>query len=308
MNTRFLLIFALLHWFASGGAQDINEAVKLESRNNDDRSVVISARTHAPGTFGIVVEFTALTNTSHQHWFYTSVSGSGTVATLKPLDSEQGVGYGYVYSYNRGRANPKHSASAVYRLPFSAGKIRRCNTLSYLWEDIKEKPQEWYPWMFYMEKGDTVFAMRKGLVVEICDGEGPVADSVSVSYSSHSNSVTIEHGDGTLAHYNVLERNSFMVKVGDIVYPDTPLALAGSYDNLDYQVRVVVRMLRVDLGKVKERGKLSDALYYDCINPVFMTEKGPAAIIPGENYRPVVTEDMVKAEMTRKELKKRAGK
>ena len=36
----------------------------------------------------------------------------------------------------------------------------------------------------------------------------------------------IEHEDGTLAYYNVLEKNSFMVKVGDIVYPDTPLALS----------------------------------------------------------------------------------
>ena len=38
-----------------------------------------------------------------------------------------------------------------------------------------------------------------------------------------------------------------------------------------------------------------------------MTEKGPAALIPKESYKSVVTVDIVEAEMTKKEIKKRAG-
>ena len=309
MKTRLLLIPVFFVWYCCCAvSQDINSALKLETKRNADESVNILAKTYSPGTFGIVMEFTGLTNTSHPRWSYASVRGSGTVATLRPLSSEQGVGYSYVYTYNRGRANPRHSASVTYRLPFSAGKTCLCNTLSYLWEDIRDRPEEWHPWMFHMEKGDTVFAMRKGRVVDIHDGEDPVSDSAVVSYSSHSNKMIIEHEDGTLAYYNVLEKNSFMVKVGDIVYPDTPLALAGSFDKIYYQVRVNVRMLRVDFGKMSDSGDLSDALYYSDINPVFMTEKGPAALIPKESYKSVVTVDIVEAEMTKKEIKKRAGR
>ena len=58
---------------------------------------------------------------------------------------------------------------------------------------------------------------------------------------------------------------------------------------------------------MSDSGDLSDALYYSDINPVFMTEKGPAALIPKESYKSVVTVDIVEAEMTKKEIKKRAG-
>ena len=146
MKTRLLLIPVFFVWYCCCAvSQDINSALKLETKRNADESVNILARTYSPGTFGIVMEFTGLTNTSHPRWSYASVRGSGTVATLRPLSSEQGVGYSYVYTYNRGRANPRHSASVTYRLPFSAGKTCLCNTLSYLWEDIRDRPEEWHP-------------------------------------------------------------------------------------------------------------------------------------------------------------------
>ena len=53
----------------------------------------------------------------------------------------------------------------------------------------------------------------------------------SLVYSQKKLEVTYKRNDdGTLAKYVVIKRNSMLVKLGEKVYPSTPIATAGTYD------------------------------------------------------------------------------
>mgnify|MGYP003623678400 FL=1 len=100
-----------------------------------------------------------------------------------------------------------------------------------------------------------------------------------------------------------------MVKEWDIVYPGTPLALAGTYDNKTFQVRVHVAYYiydkSINAATVQE---VKENVVRCYIEPVFATTQGDLRPVMGEQYTAVETEAMVTKEMDRKELKNYKGK
>ena len=69
---------------------------------------------------------------------------------------------------------------------------------------------------FEMEKGDTVYAMRRGTVVEVGIPERE-PDAPAVSFTSESPDLLVEQPDGTLAWYICLDGDNVLVEVGDEV-------------------------------------------------------------------------------------------
>ena len=100
-----------------------------------------------------------------------------------------------------------------------------------------------------------------------------------------------------------------MVEEGDIVYPGTPLALAGTYDGQKYETRIFITykiLKQQDYEHFKE--SLTSSVYID---PVFATDQGNTRLSSNQSYRAVQTDEMAKAEMNKRELKslrKTAGK
>ena len=135
---------------------------------------------------------------------------------------------------------------------------------------------------FEMEKGDTVYAMRRGTVVEVGIPERE-PDAPAVSFTSES--------------------PDLLVEVGDEVLPGTPLALAGSYDGERYKVSVQTFWWESNPDpKERERKPFIRKHFF----PQFVTEEGVVCVEKGV-YRPVETEELVIREMNRKELKKHRG-
>ena len=85
-----------------------------------------------------------------------------------------------------------------------------------------------------MEKGDTVYATRRGTVVEVGIPERE-PDAPAAGLTSESPDLLVEQPDGTLAWYISPDGDNVLVEVGDEVLPGTPLALAGSYDGERYK-------------------------------------------------------------------------
>jgi hypothetical protein len=155
---------------------------------------------------------------------------------------------------------------------------------------------------FEMEKGDTVYAMRRGTVVEVGIPERE-PDAPAVSFTSESPDLLVEQPDGTLAWYICLDGDNVLVEVGDEVLPGTPLALAGSYDGERYKVSVQTFWWESNPDpKERERKPFIRKHFF----PQFVTEEGVVCVEKGV-YRPVETEELVIREMNRKELKKHRG-
>ena len=279
-------------------------ALELSLESKTDNSMEISAQKTAPGTYTVRIEFSSLQNTTWMQPIYeTAVQSSGTILTLRPTHADEPVRCIYRYQYLTGRENTDPDTAFVYRLPYSSRCSARMRNLSQLRSatQTEEERKSWKAFQFRLEQGDTVYAVRKGIVTEIVDKYDPVPQEGHTSYHSYANRIKIEHEDGSIANYSVLQKGSFLVREGDTVYPDTPLALAGTYDNSHYQLRLMLYVY-----KKREPGKFRFMSIY--LNPYFLTDEGPVKLQDNALYTPAITDELITQEMTKKEVKRRKGK
>ena len=118
----------------------------------------------------------------------------------------------------------------------------------------------------------------------------------------------VEHADGTIATYNVLEPGSVCVKLGDTVYPDTPLALVGSFDGTQYRVALTLHYITDRIFAKGNAYSYEHAFESVFINPVFATAHGNRMLVSQNRYTAVVAPELITKEMTKREMKARTEK
>ena len=298
---KLLQIFLLL--LPTAAYSQSNE-VRLEPKNNKDRTVEIIATKYLPGSFSARITFEELQNTRQsKHFFGVVHSRQESLLKLKPIKEDYGVGYRFTYTCARGVFNAKPKESFVYRLPYSAGKTALAYTLNFINNDFsdREAPEGWRPVQFLLEKGDTTFATRKGMVVEVIYGNKVNQEYEDhVSYMSKNNRIVVEHNDGSMLTYSVLDNGSITVRPGDTVYPCTPIALAGSFGDGRYQVRLMMWTLQPNK---KFSGKSDTHFDYRYHDMLFATEEGPRFFEDQGNHTVVVTQEIITKEMSKREIK-----
>lgn len=310
---RKILIFATFMLLSTVGressAQNRNTThdVELYSNTRSDHGVEILAKKREAGSYTVVVFFTSLENAQIPGTQKYVIHNEGTLFTLTPLNADKSIRYQYNYRYIRGHEPRKVDSAFVYRLPFSTqkGKTVKVNQLYNINERyFKEKSlRGWKSFQFYLSEGDTVFAARKGIVVQIEDGHEPGEKNRPVSFSSTNNSLIIEHPDGTLATYQVFDKGSFLVSTGETVYPGTPLGKAGTYyKGGEYQIRFMVSYpeLSPAINAINPEKNPFTIVYY---NPHFLTPEGVVQLKHGKSYKAATSRDLEQKEMTKKELK-----
>lgn len=300
----FLVVLILLI-VLTGKAQNIS--FKISAERNSDESVSFNFEKEDFGTCYVQLTFNQVENSSTTS-YRQNVSGlSGTILTLKPLVQNKPIGYNYKYTWIRGKLNPKIDTGFVYLFPVARLKtsmvIENSNLKSSYFNGTQ--PRNWKAYQFNAEAGDTVFSVRKGIVVDLVDGNAADPGG-SYAYSSNSNSILIEHEDGTLAHYDVLKNGSFMVKPGDKVLPHAPLGLAGTYDtNENSQIRLYVYYLCEDnLEKPDQETIASKKNYYAFVNPVFHTTLGDVHLKSANEYTAEYSSEHIQKELSKREKKK----
>ncbi|WP_133558885.1 M23 family metallopeptidase [Pedobacter duraquae] len=283
-------------------------AVMVNYKVNTNKSVTFDYVKTDPGNYTVAFKLTNLSNayasdnTNLNAGFY-----SGRLLNLEPTNKDQGIGFSYSYSYIRGKLKPKFNPDFVYTLPCKNGtkvKVLEVSFLNAMYFG-NTTPEDWKVYRFCTAKEDTVTAMRKGIVVEIKDtqetnlGEG-------VEYSSRINELTIEHADGTIATYKHFKRGSFTVKVGETVYPGTPLGINVKYNaNSMYGATVMIMYLKsADFEAAKNQNVQNSKSMYGFVTPHFYTAEGADLIlIPQKDYTAASTPELVKKEMSKKEQK-----
>lgn len=283
--------------------------IETSSRWVNCTSLEINAEKHTPGSYTVLLVFTERQNTRQTPTFKTVMRGNTqSLLTVKPIQPEQPVRCAYRYHYIRGYRSPKLDSGFVYRLPYSTARetpVRARSLFNLRERYFDNKPARgWSAWQFLLTEGDTVFAMRKGIVVEVHDGEKPAQAGLQSTYRSKENFVLVEHPDGTLGRYSVLDNGTITVKEGDVVFPGTPIAQAGTYyEGGERQVRVCVYFPDENpafRANVATNLSAFEWVYY---NPWFATSEGLRQLVDLGTYRAVSSPELVRREMTKKEIK-----
>ncbi len=295
-----LLLFNILTFHEALGQSN---ALQINYEERDNNNVDFYYEKTDPGSYTIWVQFQNLRNTSFSPFPRTIKGYNGKAFTLIPRDKEIGISFSYNYTYIRGKLNPKVDKGFIYRLPFKKGVSTRVQKLGYLGKSLfgQSVPKNWISYQFSTDT-DTVFALRKGIVIDIKDGYE--IDTVS-SYTSKKNEISIEHSDGTIATYRGFVKGEIHVKVGDKVYPNTPLGSIKHHKS-GYISKLRLMLYFLSDGSL-DKGKTNMQNYksrYQFVEPLFLTSEGTTLLSNNQNYNADYNEEIITAEMTKKEKKK----
>lgn len=303
-SVLFILLFTFQ--FSQINAQ----SSKVTYQRNEDKSISFSFEKDQAGSSYVLLKFNSLTNASASLERKQVKGFSGNLMLLRPIDEKKGISFSYRARFIRGTVRAKPDYDFKYILPFKNGNTVKVKNLNYLGKKFGNKsPKNWRSFQFSPKVNDTVVAIRKGVVVTIKDGFKANTSGV-YDYKSKANYIIIEHKDGTLARYSVLKANSFMVDVGDTVYPSTSLGIVGTYDTDDnVQLRLSVYYLddkikdfEFDLGG--NQTLANQVHLYNYVDPIFFVNAGsPVKLSPNNEYMGFSSEDLIKSEMSKRELK-----
>lgn len=288
----------------------LQENISITSKRNDDNSITYSYEKRMPGNYLVYLNVQQIGNTTAPSDRITVSGQSGTLFTLKPISEKSGIAFRFRYGFVRGKYKPKPDFDFVYCLPFKNGKEIRVDEISTISQTAGvSKPSNWKAFQFTTSsESDSVFVARKGLVVEVVEKNDPDYN-LEYAYKQDANYVIIEHKDGTLARYDVLEKNSVAPEEGDMVFPGDFLAMAGTYDKKENkQLRFRVFYLnQLEDEMLWGSRKMSDGnSFYSHLNPVFMTKEGASRLKKGDFTMALINDDLITEEMTKREKKKRS--
>lgn len=270
---------------------------------NQDKSITLHYIKRIPGSYYIIVKFSDLFNCDIKEYRGVVEGNSGNLTTINPVNRTKNLGFTFVFKYYRGRLNPKVDNLFQYSLPFKNGQKLKIHENGD-GEEEKEKEEKnnlenWTSYTAYFKTADTVYSMRKGIVVKIVD---KYEDDDA---SSKRNLITIEHEDGTFGSYISFKKNSFKVKEGETVYPQTPLGIV-SFNKEKKQYRMVFSVYyyfedKSDASKLSYENFIPKRKY---ITPLFITQEGITKIKSDNEYTALCNETILLQECTRAEKKK----
>lgn len=312
MKFSICLVFVVL-FFNTCYSQTATQGVTYE--RNEDKSVTFSYFKETPGSVFAILKFKQLTNASSDVVKKTIKGYGGEMVTLQPIKANENIGFSYSSRSITGNIDAKPDFKFKYVLPFKKGKEVKVRKLGYLGKRLGNTyPKNWASYQFLAKLNDTVCAVRKGVVIRIKDDAKEETDTqLEYGYRNKVSSILIEHDDGTLASYSVLKKGSFMVEHGDIVFPSTPLALAGTYDKeKNSQLRLSIYYLDeiVRNYNFNDRSKetYSNQVHlYAYVEPIFYVNSdgsGFMNLTDKETYTTISDASIIQTEMSKRERKK----
>lgn len=273
------------------------EVVVTNTRNNDN-SVSFSYEKNSPGTYTLYMEFNTLDNASYSPTHHILTSAGGNLFTLKPIDKEKGISYSFNYKYIQGAYKPKGvDSSFVYLLPFSTNKPVQVFEHYNIGEVFlkQARPKGWKSYQLRSDVSDSIFAVRKGVVIKINDEFE--YDTIS-SYTSKTNNIIIEHKDGSIVVYKGFKKGKIAVKAGDEVLPHDFL---GMIESPSLKNRKHLSIMFYYLSRTGfEKNSNAEQTFF---TPVFLTTNGTKKLSDKQKINVEISNEVITKEMTRKEKK-----
>ena len=301
-----ILFLIIVSFSTNSQAQD--RVIEITTVKNENNTVDFFYKKNKPGSYTLKLEFNMLSNTNNSAEFEEVLeNSSGKLFTLRPTNPAAGIGFGFKYISTMGNSRVRVDSLFHYILPFKKGEKVMVYESSNLNEKYfgSEKIESWRSYSTTSKTMDSIFAMRKGIVVAI-KNEFENDTITKMIYTSKTNTIQIEHEDGTYALYKGFKKNSFKVKLGEVVYPNTLLGTLDKFNNQNYILHFTIYYLNKDLSFNTTKQTLKTAKSpFGYLKPYFYTQEGLIQIVPRNTYTVDFSEDHLTKEMSKKEIKQR---
>ena len=235
---------------------------------------------------------------------YVLNSGSKTLFRLTPRQGSNNYVFRYNYSWRKGDFTEKPDTAFVYLPPVRPGKtvvVQRGVTLKgFIDRKVEEKEKAGLS--FHTEEGDTIYAMRKGVVTDVVDHKA--SKGKGVIYNDTENYVRIYHEDNTFMTYSLLQNDGIFVQPGETVLPGQPIGLAGG---TNYRSGSRLHVSLYGWLPATEEDNVKDLVYhraYRLINPYLYGVGKVEAIKGGVSFPCEHPLDIITQEMSKREIKK----
>lgn len=279
---------------------NLNGQIDVETNFNDDNSVEFRYSKTLPGSYLLKISFTSLTNASHQGFMNYVKDAGGPLFTLKPTNSTAQVGFHYTYSYWP-VAKAKPDLDIIHALPFENQKKVRVIPLKNVFTEYisKERSAVDENWVAYgfVSASNKVLCTRKGIVINLINSY-QTNNSEDLTFTTNTNSVTLEHPDGTYSRYNGFKKDGFSIQLGATVYPGEEIGIIDSKFQENYLLKFQFFLRRpiIDGHNVEIKN------FY--IEPTFQTEKGQTKIYHHRTYASSIDQTLIFQEMKKREIKR----
>ncbi|MFI0429474.1 hypothetical protein [Mariniflexile sp. HMF6888] len=283
-----------------------NENITINFKRNPDNTIDFYYDKKLPGSFYLNLKFSNLQNCNRFSYKGVLKNNSGSLFKLKPINNQQPIIFSYKFSYIRGTPNPKVDSLFTYSLPFKKEKAVTVLETTFLGETYfgSKAPSKWKSYVINRSYTDTVYNMRKGVVVDIIN-EYQTDTLVPYDYKSKMNSILIEHEDGTFASYKGFKKNTFLVKLGQTVYPQHQLGILDILNKDTYRLYFDVYYLIDKNINSKQKETLKEQMsYVEYLTPYFNTTDGVMQLKNGTNYIVDFNKTILFKEFTKREIKK----
>ena len=301
LNTLLIIGFLLSQIIYSQ-----NKKIEITYVIKSDKSVDFYYTKNVPGSYYILLEFDKLTNCNNSRTHKKIIKfSSGSLFTLKPSNQNKGIIFSYKISYIIGNPNPKLDNDIIYALPFKTGKSVKIMEASNVGEKYfgSKKPIDWKSFIVYSNEPDTIYSMRKGIVVKIVDDYNN-DDKLNKTFTSKRNHIFIEHIDGSYATYKGFDKNQIFVKLGQEVYPHTSLGKLEKFNKTNYRFDFNIFYYLKNLLDDKNNTLKNRNHKTKYLNPNFFIDNVVKKIESRENHNVSFNEEIKLQEFTRREKKR----
>lgn len=265
-----LLLFAI--WVTTYAQQ--NPGLHIKTIKNPDNTVDFYYEKEAAGSFIVRLNFSKLENSETKSVPLLNVTAnSGFLFKLKPLDKTKKIDFFYDYSLTPGYLNPVLDPAVTYALPFEKGKKVKiyCSTRPGI------SPEKWKRYVVYSANQDSVFGMRKGVVVDIRTlTRFDKDETTQETKKALLKEIVVEHADGTFASYTGIDEKSIAVKVGQTIDLHSYIGIMDGFRAGRYILTFDIFYHESD--EKNDRGNLVT------VNPNFLTQNGVEKLESKKEY------------------------
>ena len=271
--------------------------ITMQTVNGEEGSMELYVTNMGNVPYTILIDYTerANLNSSGNSGLVVARPGKSKVATLNRVKEGQTTSLAYTYSFIKGDYFGKSKKDPLYLIPLSEGTVVTGNRMTHIENQLQPNKEntDYVGVSFSFDMPTEILAPRKGVVSEISMNKYP--DKNNLAFDRSENYIELFHDDGSLTKIMVLRPGSEKVKLGQEVFPGDVLAESGGEDyNSGLHVRLA-NMKPVKDGKSK--------LKYEMVPMKFICKEGISDLAKSERLNVVHPEEVITAEMSKKELK-----
>jgi len=221
MRTSLLILFLLLS--SSLFAQ---RAIEVSYTQDSKGNLSFTCTNHAFCTYIVSVEFTTFQNARADHalpYVEEVKPGVNKLFTVSPEKPSEDIQVKYKTSFRKGCFDPKIDTGFIYLLPIAPGKETQVYEINKTFGEGGR--DSGFAVRLRMKQGDTIFAVRRGIVTAVYTGSSE--NDAGATATDSWNFVEIVHGDCTFGQYGVFKKDDAFVHPGQSVEAGTPLGLVG---------------------------------------------------------------------------------